>query len=129
MCEAFSDRVSGKEKESPRVGRVLLVEGPGPPKAHPGVPFFSQRLNLSSRVCTIVGTNGRRDCISPRVSGPEKAESQLWVGWDFMGGVGREGLRLGAGWCKRSRGQSPLFLGPTGAAVDRTEVGGRAAQT
>lgn len=40
-----------------------------------------------------------------------------------------EGMRLGAGWCKRSRGQSPLFLGPTESTVDQTEVGGRAAHT
>lgn len=39
-------------------------------------------------------------------------------------GVGQEGMRLGAGWCKCSRGQRSLFLGPPGTAVGRTEVGG-----
>lgn len=38
--------------------------------------------------------------------------------------MGQEGMRLGAGWCKCSRGQRSLFLGPTGTDVGRTEVGG-----
>lgn len=57
-----------------------------------GAPSFPQRLNFSScvRNCGHNGIFLRGGIVALQgACGPEKAESQPWVAWDFMEGGGR----------------------------------------